>query len=125
VKLVSKYFEKDFVGSTGKDAYLKASKWVARFIISKVEIGETFWSIVKVESDSPTFRLQLFSAIEEKEHRTSFCDKCKEFHKAFYINQQYNCDACNLTAYQQNMEKRLQVKSVYREERLRYIMEKN
>lgn len=123
--MIIKFFEKQFSDENSKDAYLKACKWVVKYIISKVEIGETFWNITKVnDADLPTFNLALYAALNPDEVNSSFCDRCKEFHKSFYINQQYNCNTCNYTAFKKQMEQKLNIKKNYRKKRLRYILDK-
>ena len=120
-----KFFEKNFSSEHSKDAYLKACKWLAKYIISKVEIGETFWKIDRLpDTDLPTFKLELHAMLKETDFRKAFCDTCKSFHSSFYLNQQYNCDRCNMTSYYKQAEKKLEIKRQYRVERLKYIMEK-
>lgn len=125
MKIAIKFFEKEFKSEESKNAYLKACKWVAKNIISKVEIGETFWNINKVENASlPTFKLELYCMLDESEFRQGFCDKCQQFHKAFYINQFYNCNRCNMKTYTEYAESKLIIKKTYRKERLDYILNK-
>lgn len=125
MKLVVKFYQRDFSGEGSKTTYLEACKWVAKNVISKeVEIGgDTFWRIKKVkDADLPTFRLELYAMLDSEESTKGFCNRCQEFHKAFYLNQQYNCDACNYTAFKKQMEQKLQIKKAWRKERLSYIL---
>lgn len=124
MKIADKFFMKEFKADTNKDAYLKACKWAGKYIIGKVEIGETFLRYEKVEDASlPTIRLELYCVLEEGELRKNFCNRCEEFHKAFYINQFYNCDRCNVRTYLEDNERKLKIKKNYRKERLEYLME--
>ncbi|MCX7924150.1 MAG: hypothetical protein N3B21_19400 [Clostridia bacterium] len=121
MKLSVKFHQEEFSDElSGKEAYLKACRWVAENVIrNEVEIGETFWKIEKVkEASLPTFRLELYATLESGECTKSFCDRCKEYHSSFYLNQQYNCDACNFTAFKLQMEQKLRIKKAYRKERL-------
>ena len=120
-----KFFSKTFTGETTKEAYLKASNWVGKFIFSKVEIGETFWKIEKINTNFPTVKLELYAMLDPSETEKSFCNRCQEFHKSFYINQDYNCNACRMQAYNKNVKDKLNIKRGFRQERLRYLLEKN
>lgn len=124
MKIAIKFFEKSFVDEVSKNAYMKACKWVAKYIISKVEIGETFWNITKVEkANSPTFKLELYAMLDDTDFENGFCNRCQEFHKSFFINQQFNCNKCNMKAYQNQIKQKLDTKKGYRMERLKYLLE--
>lgn len=122
LKVTVKFFEKLFTGETSKDAYLNACKWVAKHVVSKVEIGETFWKTEKIEADLPTFKLELHAMLDAEESTKGFCDKCQEFHRSFYINQQFNCDKCNYTAFKKQVGQKLIIKKDWRLERLNAIL---
>jgi hypothetical protein len=121
MKMTVKFYEYPEPFSTYKEACL----WVGQNIVKhEVEIGETLWKITKVnEGDYPTFRLELYCTIDASETCKNFCDHCKEFHSAFFLNQQYNCDACNYTAFKKQMEQKLKIKKDYRVEKLGYMLE--
>lgn len=129
MKLIVKFGESIFKSQTFKDAYLDACKWVAKNIMNKhVEIGEVLHKIEKVVDDEysnlPTVRLELYAVLDDRELVTSLCEACVEFHNTFYINQQYNCNACNMTSYKKHVETRLRGIKQYRRERLNYIINK-
>ena len=121
----TKFFEKRFSDFDSKDAYLKLCKWLAQNVISKeVEIGkEVTFGVFKVEgADFPTFKLELYCSLNETDLRNGFCERCKEFHKSFYINQEYNCNACKVMAYMDQVKLKLSSKRSYRKERLEYLL---
>lgn len=125
MKVAVKFHEQEFKSSESKKAYLKACKWLAKHVVSKSEIGETFWKVIKVEgTKTPTFIVELWAAIDDDDIEKSFCKSCKEFHSLFYLNQQFNCSKCNMKAYVKKIESKLMIKSGYRDERLKYIVEK-
>lgn len=120
-----KFFEKEFVAEESKKAYLRACRWLAKNVLSKVEVGETLYNIKKVNgANYPTFKLELYAAIDSSEFDTTFCGRCQEFHKSFFINQNYNCDKCNMKAHVKQIEQKLEIKRSFRLERLNYILNK-
>lgn len=92
-----------------------ACKWLAQNVVSKVEVGETLVKIKKVEgTDLPTFKVELYICLDSEDLEKTFCASCKQFHQAFYINEQVNCEACNYTAFKKQMEEKLKIKKDYR-----------
>ena len=125
MNIAIKFYERNFEAENSKNAYLKACKWAATNVVNKVEIGDTFWRIMKVkDANLPTFKIELFCLLDEKASREEFCEKCKEFHRSFFINQFYNCNSCNMRSYTECLKSRLKIKKQYRKERIRYILEK-
>ena len=117
MKLTVKFFQAIFTGEDTKTAYLECCRWLAENIIGKVkvEMGEILHSVTRVkDADLPTFKLELYSTLEESDFRKDFCASCKEYHKTFFLNQQYNCDACNMTAYRLQIEGKLRILKGYR-----------
>ena len=108
---IQKFYEREFKAEDAKRAYLKASKFVASNIISKgskVEVSKVTWDIQRVdEGDLPTFRLTLYYKFDDTEFMKRTCDACKEFHKSFYINENFNCDRCNKVGYEKNIQRTL------------------
>lgn len=129
MNLAVKFFQKTFTldvdnHETGKQLYARVNKWVADYIIKKVEVGETFWRVSKVsDSDLPAFKLELYALLDSEEASKNFCNRCKEFHSSFYLNQQFNCDACNYTAFKKQMKEKLQIKKEWRKSRLKLALE--
>ena len=127
MKAATIFFSKEFSASESKDAYLKACRWVANNVVSKTtDIGETFWKIEKVLSteSKTTFKLELYCTIDMKEETKKFCERCKSFHKSFFINENYNCSRCYMMASSEGTKTKLKNKKQYRKERMNYILEK-
>lgn len=116
--LSEKLFEKTFISKNTKDAFMKACKWIALNILNKVEMGDITYRVIRIESDLPTFKLELFVNLEEKEFRDERCTRCKEFHRLFYINQDYNCSACRMMGYIDEAKGRLKAKKDYKNSKL-------
>ena len=114
MKHVTKFYSKKFSGGSTKEAYLKACKWVATNILADDEISkDVTWSITK-SKDLPTVELELFGMVNDTEHVNQFCKVCKEFHCSFYINQQQNCNNCNMMAYRSQAEEKGRLKKNYK-----------
>lgn len=116
---IRKIFEKTFKGKTSKDAYLHACKFVASKVISKaskVEAGKIVWDIAKEEDDEaslPTFRLTLYHKFDDAEFSKLTCKSCKQFHKSFFINEQYDCNRCKKAGYLKQVEEKLSIGAEY------------
>lgn len=107
---IQKFYERDFKDEDSKKAYLKASKFVATNIISKgskVEVSKVTWDVVRVEGDLPTFRLTLYYKFDDTDFMRQTCEACKEFHKSFFINENFNCNRCNKVGYEKNVAQKL------------------
>lgn len=107
---IQKFYEREFKNTDPKKAYLKASKFVASNIISKaseVEVSKVTWNIDRVEGDLPTFRLTLYYKFDDTEFMKQTCEACKQFHKSFFINENFNCSRCNKVGYEKNIEQKL------------------
>jgi uncharacterized paraquat-inducible protein A len=124
MKIAIKFFEKEFTDEDSKQAYLNACKWVAQNIISKVEISDTMWKIEKKPKASyPTFQLELYCMLNDTEGEKGFCTRCKELHCSFFVNEEYNCNRCNMKAYLRQAEDKLRIKKQYRKELLNNILD--
>jgi hypothetical protein len=113
---IKKFYEREFKDEDSKKAYLKASKFVASNVISKgskVEVSKVTWDIVRVEGDLPTFRLTLYFKFDDTELMKQTCDVCKEFHKSFFINENFNCNRCNKVGYEKKIEQKLLIGTEY------------
>lgn len=115
-----KIFQKTVEGETHKEAYLALCKWVGKNIVGNVEIGDVYYNIKKIYKENcPACKLEVFIMLEDETFLEEHCKKCQEFHKLFYINQQFNCDACNMTAYRKHLDLKLQIKKEYRVQQLK------
>ena len=116
------YFRKSFVGSSFKDAYLKACKWVSTNVISKDELARNTMVHYKKETESqlPTITVTLFAITNEAEIRQKQCEVCKETHSLFYLNKNYDCNKCNANAYQRREDDMIKRKKEFCIERLNF-----
>ena len=124
MEAITKYFVKKFKSEiSSKAAYLKLCKWMGENIVNHDVLCNTYIHIDKyMEEQIYVYKLSLYASISEHESRHEFCNACKEFHTKFYINQQYNCDKCNMTARMKDVETKLLIKKEYRKETLKHKM---
>lgn len=94
-----------FLGSSSKDAYLKACKFISQYI----ELPVTY-EIKKLNEDIPAFEVTFYVKLDEKDFSSRFCDICREFHGKFYINQQLSCNNCNMLNFKNRYENALREK---------------
>lgn len=119
MKCTEVFYVRQFTDRSSKLAYLKACEFIAKNIISKnskVEADRVVWNIQRTEDDKdglPTFRLTLSYVFDDKEFSKSKCDVCKEFHKSFFINQDYNCSTCKKEGYRKNIDGKLSIGTAY------------
>lgn len=111
---LQKFYERDFKSEDSKKAYLKACKFVASNIISKgskVEVSKVTWDVVRIDEagDLPTFRLSLYYKFDDTQFMEQTCKACKEFHKSFFINENFNCNRCNKVGYEKNVGQKLMI----------------
>lgn len=118
MQMTKKYFEKDFKASKSKESYLKVCKWLAINIINDKILKDSTWKISKVKEtdDFTIFRLELFCLLDDTEITTRFCEVCKEIHCSFFINEEYNCNRCNMMTFRKRLKESLDVKTTYRKE---------
>ena len=116
MEYIQKFYEREFRDEDPKKAYLKASKFVASNIISKgskVEVSQVTWDVVRVDGDLPTFRLTLYYKFDDTKFMEQTCEACKQFHKSFFINENFNCNRCNKVGYEKNIEQKLMIGADY------------
>lgn len=119
MKYIHEFYTHSFKAEDSKNAYMKACKFVASNIISeksKVEASKVTWSVQKVkveEGDLPTFQLTLYYTFDDTEFMKKTCEACKQFHKSFFINENFNCDRCNKVGYERNVIQKLMIGSEY------------
>ena len=119
MKYIHEFYKQTFKAEDSKNAYMKACKFVANNIISdksKVEASKVTWAVqrIKVEDGGlPTFQLTLYYTFDDTEFMKQTCDACKQFHKSFFINENFNCNRCNKVGYEQNVTQKLMIGSEY------------
>lgn len=113
-----KFYEKDFVNEYGdlKKAYLNSCKWVSSKVMSK-NIDKVVWKTIK--SSETTITLQLFFILDVNDEKRENCKACKEFHKSFFINEEYNCNSCKLNAFFNRMKSKENVSKGYFKEKIK------
>jgi hypothetical protein len=126
---IHKFYEKKFKAEDSKDAYLKACKFVASNIISKgskVEASKVTWDVTRIEDedDLPTFMLTLYYKFDDTEFMKSTCETCKQFHRSFFINEDFNCSRCSKVGYEKNVSQKLSIGSDYLRKMLDYELNK-
>lgn len=122
---IQKFYERKFRAQDSKEAYLRACKFVATNIISKgskVEASKVVWDVMRIdeqdEESLPTFQLTLYYKFDDTEFMKQTCNACKEFHKSFFINENYNCNRCNKVGYEKNVAQKLMVGAEYLRKKL-------
>ena len=125
--VANKFPEQSFQHKERKKAYLKACKWLARYVVDKgnIDSTQTTYNIHKLDSGTKrtTFVVTLYCTLDSTDTQKRFCEACKKFHRSFFVNQEYNCGTCKQKAYVGQLEQRLNIKQAYRKERLDYLLE--
>jgi len=126
MKIATPFFVKRFTAKTKKEAYTEAMQWIASNIVKgQDEDGETMFNIAEdKDTDLPTFKLTLYCMLDETERKNKFCDICRQYHKSFFINADYNCSKCNMITYMKRLDEALSIKKSYRKERLKFRLNK-
>ena len=110
MEIIQKFFDKTFFNEkSSKAAYLEASKWIAINILNDPSMKDIIPRVEKDIDAANTFRVTLYATINRNDFKNNFCDKCKEYHHAFFINQDYNCDNCRITAYHNQAKMKLAI----------------
>ena len=99
--VANKISEISFSCKNYKESYLKASKFVSKYI--KLDKALSFRFIK--EDDFKTIKVEIYFMYEEKELASHRCKVCKEFHHSFFINEENNCNVCRMKAYRKELEK--------------------
>lgn len=115
MKLTIEIYKTQFSNEDSKEAYLKACKWLAKHIISKVEFKDVLYTMEKhYVNELPTFEITLYAVLDDTDDVKRICESCTEFHRSFYVNTQFNCNKCNMQAYRNQMIEKLETKKKYK-----------
>lgn len=108
-KYCEEIYRLKFVAKTRKDAYFKACTWYAKNVLSNDELQDIHCEYIK-DKQSPSVTICLYIAVIEDNIRVRHCQICKESHNMFFMNDKYNCDKCNLKAYQLRADQGISIK---------------
>lgn len=120
------FYKRVFSGPTHKQAYKKATKWLAVNIISNDELKSVNVRFEKGRQQTgkilPTIAIILSVGIEEKQHREKMCTVCKEVHSNFFMNEETNCGWCKAVAYQNRLDDVIRIKTEHYKSCLKKIL---
>lgn len=120
LKNAEEFASKKFMGHTMKEAYLKACKWYASNVLASDELKNVLVDYEKVHDEqSPTVVIHLYVTSNQDEVMNHHCQICKETHKAFYINDETNCNWCRLKGYEERCKNSIELKKSYYKELLK------
>jgi len=99
----SKIFEKDFSDEISKNAYLKATKWLALNVYGKGNLSNHIVvQVNKLEKEKgqkeTVFRVTLYFVVNFEELHNSHCNACKQSTNLF-MNNKPNCQECKYNAF--------------------------
>jgi hypothetical protein len=66
-------------------------------MLSSIKIKDMFLRIDKQPNKS--YKVEIYAQGNFTKDYKKFCERCKEFHCQFYINEEYNCSRCNLKTF--------------------------
>lgn len=112
------FAKKKFAAETMKEAYLKAAKWVATYVLSKIELQSV---IIGYEKDKqyPIITVHLYASLPEQEVKDQHCKCCEEMHHTFFINENNNCNICAVAGFQNRIQQKIKLKTSYYRELLK------
>lgn len=101
-----------FVGLSEKEAYLKGCKELAKYTASKKYRNLSF-KVERVEDSENTIRFVIYTNIDIGENQKKYCELCKRYHKAFFVNEEYNCSRCNLKTFLKRLQQQSNISKQY------------
>lgn len=99
-----------------KEAYIRGCKRAAKYIAS-VEYKNISCKIDRISDSS--FKFILFTNIDISEEMKRYCDMCKSYHCAFFVNEEYNCSRCNLKTFFDRTKKKADISKKFYEEKIK------
>ena len=112
---------------------MNASVKIKSFTITSSDISKAYANgckkIAKISKDKritfnveiineTTIKFNLYTNIDMNGMQRDFCKMCKEFHCSFYINEEYNCNRCNLKSFISRLAHTANVSKAYYKSRL-------
>jgi len=99
----SKIFEKDFSDEVSRQAYLKATKWLALNVYGKGNLSQHISvKITKLEKEKnkteTVFRVTLYFMANFEEMHNAHCNACRQSTNLF-MNNKPNCQECKFNAF--------------------------
>ncbi len=123
--MTDKFFSLEFEDDDKKKAFRKATNWIAKNVMSKSDDDKITYRIEFLKGKiKHTFKVHLYCSLDITEEQNRFCEVCKKYHKSFFINQEYNCNACKVKAYHSRVDERMSIVRTYRKEKIRYQINK-
>lgn len=123
IEYTTPFKKRTFYGKSLKEAYTKAMKWYATFVVkNQKDLPDVMVKIVKKEkADEPQVDLILYCALSEEELRQRHCKICKEVNQLFYIKGSVDCSICKIRAYQNRTDEMSEnKKKVYKEKLFKF-----
>lgn len=111
------FFEKVFVGASVKDAYISATRWYANNIIANDKIHGVCVEFIRNKTEHKIL-MRVYSNLAEGEVRDQHCECCREMHHAFFINQEADCNRCNMLGFQKRLDHKIDIKANYCKEQI-------
>ena len=102
--------EKEFIGRTMKDAYLKCCKWLSSNIIAINNSNNIAYRIEKIKTKDATnkVKLTMYVVADEEEISDRSCSICKEVSGSFFMKEnKYMCEVCRVQPYRKRMQDKL------------------
>lgn len=125
IKYSREFYKKTFAADSMKSAYLLAAKWYATNVLSKAEFANVQVQFVKEnKSELPTVTIHLFAVQDgENDVMAQHCQRCKEMHNSFFINEDTHCNRCSALGFQNRIEQMINIKKEYYKGMLRKQLE--
>ena len=111
-----KLLSKEIKATSYKEAYMIGTRIALEM---KTKTPDILWDLAKNESSEVKIvTLNVYLVLDSSKTKEIHCNACKEFHKSFFINQEYNCHTCKLNAYSNRIKSELKTKKYYYKKKL-------
>lgn len=123
IEYTTPFKKRTFYGESLKEAYTKAMKWYATYVVkNQKDLPDVMIKVIKKEkADEPQVDLILYCALSEDELRKRHCKICKEVNQLFYIKGSVDCSICKIRAYQNRADEMSEIKKkIYKEKLFKF-----